>query len=197
LKTNAIKFSGLAVIGIIMGLLTGYLRSFNPRSLWTFSDIAGRYGFWILTVSVIALLLTSARKAAIGSFIYMVFMCISYYTYLYIKKNVIYMKQFVFWICFALLASGMAYLINCTKDKKYKYRQMIKVIPLLSLAIEGLNMVVFVLRYKTNLFQALIDCLGFIILSIMMTKKENNKGKFIPSVVSILISVPIVIYLCT
>jgi hypothetical protein len=107
------------------------------------------------------------------------------------------MKQFVFWICFALLTSGMAYLINRTKDEKYKYRQIIKVIPLLSLAIEGLNMVVCVLRYKTNLFQALVDCFGFIILSIMMARKENNKGKFIPSAVSILISVPIVIYLST
>jgi hypothetical protein len=197
LKVKTIKFSGLAVIGIIIGLLTGYLRSYNPRSLWTFSDVAGRYGFWILTVSVIALLSTTARKAAIGSFVYMLFMCIAYYTYLYICKNVAYMKQFVFWICFALLTSGMAYLINRTKDEKYKYRRMVKVIPLLSLAIEGLNMVVCVLRYKTNLFQALVDCFGFIILSIMMARKENNKGKFIPSAVSILISVPIVIYLST
>jgi hypothetical protein len=159
--------------------------------------MAGRYGFWILTVSVIALLLATAREAAIGSFIYMLFMCITYYMYLYIYKNVVYMKQFLFWICFALLTSGMAYLMNRTKDEKYKYRQVIKVIPLLSLAIEGLNMVVFVLRYKTNLFQALVDCFGFIILSIMMARKENNKDKFIPSAVSILISVPIVIFLCT
>ena len=166
------------LIGIGVGMLTGYLRAYNPASFWAFSDIAGRYGFWIFTVSLIAYFAENKKAARINSFVYMFCMCLAYYGYLYDVKGFLYVKQFIFWCIFAVIAAGYAMLIRDAKNHQRRRDRVICVIPLSLLAIEFMEMLYFFARSQTNFFQLIVDFAGAVVLGILFLRKRQNKYKF-------------------
>lgn len=160
--------------GMLVGILTGYLRAFSPMSFWCFSDLAARYGFWILTVSMIGYFSGNRRKAMVNSLLYMITMCIFYYGYLYVDKGVLYIRQFVFWVLFSVFAAFYASLINKEKYQQMKYGFLIKCIPILLLVIEFVDTMLLFVGYRTNFMQMLIDFSGVVVLSVLFMRKKGE-----------------------
>lgn len=173
-KKDVLSLGLWSIIGIGVGILTGYLRAFNPMSFWSFSDIAGRYGFWIFTVSLIAHLSNNKRNAGVHSFLYMIFMCIAYYGYLYLTKGFLYKKQFLLWGIFSVVASGYAVLIRIARDNQRKRDIAICVIPLTLLGIELMNMIYLFIQWHTSFLQVLIDFVGVITLGYLFSKGKQK-----------------------
>lgn len=159
------------IVGILIGVLTGFLRSFNSFSLFSFSDIAGKYGFWILTVSLIAFFSKNKRSAFVNSFLYMFSMCVSYYTYLYLSSSFLYLKEFILWGIFSFIASIYAIYLNKNEGK------FISLIPIFLLSLEFSYVFVLLIKYHTNLFQFLVDFIGIIILLILYMKNKDSEFK--------------------
>lgn len=175
-KKDVLSLGLWSIIGIGIGILTGYLRAFNSMSFWTFSDIAGRYGFWIFTVSLIAYLSNNKKNAGVHSFLYMIFMCIAYYGYLYLTKGFLYKKQYLLWGLFSIAASGYAILIRIARDNQRKRDIVICVIPLTLLGIELINMLYIFIQWHTNFLQVLIDFVGVITMGYLFSKGKQKKN---------------------
>ncbi|MBR7020572.1 MAG: hypothetical protein IKI15_05915 [Lachnospiraceae bacterium] len=170
------------LVGIAVGILTGYLRGFSPygpMAFWMFSDLAGRYGFWVFSVSVIAYIAKNEKEAGITDFAYMFAMCIAYYTYLYMHKGILYKKEFVFWTFFAALAAGYAVLLRVAKEKERKRDLVVCVIPLALLGIEFLQMVYFLYSYGTNVFLLVVDFVGVVTTGVLFQRNRTGKSKAI------------------
>lgn len=181
----------LSIAGIGAGIMAGYLRSFSPMSFWSVSDIAGRYGFWILTVSLIAFFSESAKKAGLHGFLYMAFMCAAYYGYLYLVKDLLYVKQFIFWIIFAVIASAYSVLLRIAKGKQRKRDIAVCVIPISLIGIEFMDVLYNFLHYQTNFLQLLIDFIGVIVLSFLFSKGKLKKSRFAILGISFLIIIAV------
>jgi len=184
------------ISGLVIGVVTGYFRAWHPMSLWGFSDLAGKYGFWILTVSLIAYTAAKPILALVNSLEYMICMCITYYLYLYFFKNTAYIKLFFLWACFASFVSWIAYLLNRAKLNQRKYDFLIYCLPLILLGIEGFDMLGNLLRYKTDLFQTMIDLAGFVILAVLFSRTRNHKERGLMFGISFAVIIPVAVYLC-
>lgn len=181
-KSLFVAFGIYIILGVAIGILTGYLRGFPPYgslAFWMFSDLAGRYGFWIFSVSLIAYIAKNEKEAGITSFAYMLAMCIAYYTYLYMHKGILYKKEFVFWTFFAVFAAGCAVLIRVAKEKERKRDLAVCVVPLALLGIEFLQMVYFLYSYGTNVFQLIIDFIGVVTIGALFQHNRTRKSKAI------------------
>lgn len=174
-KIMKLKKTIWILIGLLAGLLTGYVRGFHPMSFWTLSDLAAKYGFWIFTVSLIAYFAKEEKEARLHSFFYMAAMCISYYGYLYFVKNRFYGKQFLFWVLFAIAASVYAGFIKKAADVGGKYEVIICSIPIILLGIEFADLCKLFLSYHTNFLQLVIDLAGVITLFLLFMKKKDGK----------------------
>lgn len=64
------KYIKWLFIGLIVGIITAYLRGFNSSTFWSLSVIAGRFGFWIFTVSLIAYYSKNKKDAFINNLFY-------------------------------------------------------------------------------------------------------------------------------
>lgn len=187
------KFS-FVVMGILIGIITGYLRTFSPMSFWTFSDLAARYGFWIFSVSLISIMANHKKDAFINSFLYMIFMCISYYLFLYFKNDIFYWKQFSMWLIFSIFAAFYGYLLN--KNKYEKGNIFVCSMPIVLLGIELMDLLKIFINWHTNFMQLMIDLVGFIILFMMLIKdKDKNYVKIMVFLTFGMIAIVCVIFL--
>lgn len=164
-----IKKFGMIVIGIVIGLVTGYTRSFNPISFWAFSDLAARYGFWILTVTLIAITAENQKDAWLSSFLYMAFMCVSYYLFLYAKNGIFYGKQFILWLAFSVVAAFYSGLLS------QKRNAFLCSVPMILLGIEGLDLLDVFVKWRSNFMQLMIDLVGFVLLFVLFAKNQDKK----------------------
>lgn len=164
-----IKKFGMIVIGIVAGLITGYTRRFHPMSFWAFSDLAARYGFWILTVTLISITAENKKDAWLSSFLYMAFMCVSYYLFLYAKNGIFYGKQFILWLAFSVFAAFYSGLLNKRRNA------FLCSVPMILLGIEGLDLVSNFIKWHTNFMQLMIDFLGFVLLFMLFAKNQDKK----------------------
>lgn len=171
---SKIKYFVWIIGGVFIGLLTGYLRGFRSDSFWALSDIAGRYGFWIFTVSLIGAFAPNKKEAFINSFLYMFFMCVSYYMFLYCNKGIFYGKQLILWGIFAVLAAVYAFFLRKMRKKQNQYSVLICSIPIILLGIEGMNMLLLLIKYHTNFFQFVVDGIGTAVLTVLFVKKKEK-----------------------
>ena len=60
---NILKTVFIMLLGALVGIITGYTRSYHSFSFWAFSDFSNKFGFWITTVSIIAVFSKSKKLA--------------------------------------------------------------------------------------------------------------------------------------
>lgn len=167
----------IMLLGAFVGIITGYTRSYHPFSFWAFSDLADKYGFWIISVSIIAICSKNAKNAVLNTFLYMIFMCVFYYGYLYIEKDVLYIKQLILWMGFSVGASIYSGIINEVNNKTSKKRFIINAVPLIMLFLELIFVAEMFVLYRTNFMQVIIDIIGIVILAFLFIYKKSKTKK--------------------
>lgn len=80
-KLEDTKKSYIKVIffGLIIGIITELLNLLPNSDLLGLSSIAGTFGFWIFTTTIIIYLSCSNKNAMFNTFFYLASMCCSFY----------------------------------------------------------------------------------------------------------------------
>lgn len=171
---KVLNIMAIILLGSLVGIITGYTRSYHPFSFWAFSDLADKYGFWIISVSIIAICSKNTKNAVLNTCLYMMFMCVFYYGYLYIEKDVLYIKQLILWMGFSVVASIYSGIINEVNNKASKKRFIINAVPLVVLFLELFFVAKMFVLYRTNFMQLIIDIVGMIILVFLFIYKKSK-----------------------
>lgn len=167
----------MVLIGIGMGLLTGYLRSFSSHSFWAFSDIAGRYGVWIFTVALIPCFARTIRTTRIYTFTYLISMCLAYYGYLYLAKGILYIKELLFWSAFTVITTIFVKYLFLGREQKLEKGYIVNAIPVILLSIEAISMIENFVEYRTNFLQMCVDIVAVVVLYFAYNQDKVYKRK--------------------
>lgn len=167
----------LIIIGSLVGILTGYLRSFNPNSFLSLSDIASKYGFWIVTVSLIPCFAKSVKKARIYTLEYLLSMCIAYYSYLLVVNDIFYFKQLLFWCIFSIITMLFVKYMYLGLRKEIDRSYLILLIPLILLSLEILSLLNNFITYKTHFLQLAFDVFGYVVLLFLFYNNWQERAK--------------------
>lgn len=182
------------LIGIFVGCLCRSADFFPADTLWSFSSIQTLFGFWIITNTVIVLLSTSNICAGISSFLYMFGMTLSFYGLQAILGMFIPMFSGGFrlslFVMFTVLSipCAVAAFILYYWNRDHIFNSILYSLPVGALASETIAISIYFLKYRTFLFQLLMDGVGVIVFLLMLLPKARSKGLYIiASIISTLV----------
>lgn len=163
------------VVGIVLGLASGYLTCYSPDTFLSLPDVAIFYGFWILLVCITAYTVNNLKDALLLPLMGMAAMHLSYYAFMYFVKRVPGSMHTMFWALFLIFAAGYSGLLfrERTAKKAMKIGFIITALPLSVLYMEAVYLVKQFVLGGTHFPQMLFDVLSAVVLTaIFITKRD-------------------------
>lgn len=183
------RYSTVFLIGLFVGCICRLLDYCPSDSLWGFSSIQTLLGFWIITNTIIVLLSTSNKCAAISSFLYMFGMTLSFYGLQAILGMFIPLFSGGFrtslFILFTLLSipCAIAAYILYYWNKENAFASLLYSLPVAALASETVAIFYYLLQHNTFLFQLIMDIVGVIAFGIIFFKRVKYRKIYIVGIV--------------
>lgn len=164
----------ISCIGAIVGMITAYLRPFSANTFWSLSDIVNCGGFWVTSVCLIIYFSKDRLQAGINSFLYLLFMNLTYYLSLYFNLDIFYLKQLIFWCFVTIICFFMAQIVFKGKDN-CKYSSLINSLYQSVLILETISLLTVFINWKTHFLQLIFNIVSIIILYFMYNQTFEKK----------------------
>ena len=164
------------IIGILVGIICVLLRPFSPNSFWSLSDIINCWGFWITSVCLLVYFAKGKKEAGINTFTYLMSMNVVYYIGLYLRIDIIYWKQLVFWGTASVVCIFLSRLVFLGKTD-HKWAGVFNACYQSVLTIELISLVEVFAIWRTHFIQLLFDVLSIPVL-LFLYNRTNKKRMF-------------------
>lgn len=196
-KLEDTKKSYIKVIffGLIIGVITELLNLLPNSDLLGLSSIAGTFGFWIFTTTIIIYLSCSNKNAMFNTFFYLASMCCSFYLLQsiidFLTPNIqvtgfIQWSHLIFWTSISVLCGIVAYVLYYW-NKDTKFSSILYALPVAGMLIDTVNNCLKFYYSRIQLVSSILDILFLGILAVILIKKSKNKIVFIITAIIIAI----------
>ena len=184
---NYRKPAVIFLIGISSGIVCRLSDLFPYESLWSLSSIATLFGFWIASVSVIAMYSTSHKAAFVNTFLYLFGMTLAFYALKYLlglfapqfdNDGAFQTKLFLVYTGLSLLCGLGSFALYFWNDARW-YSSILCALPVGALLAEGIACGIVLFSKHMLLGQTIFDLMTAAWFSIVLGKKAPNKRMFL------------------
>lgn len=186
-KSKSIDIISL-LLGLSAGIVTELLNLLPNNDLFGFSSIAGSFGFWIFSTTLVIYFSRSNINAFFNTVFYLGGMCISYYLlqgifdYITPNKTVEHFLQWshlFFWLGATLLCGVIAFILYFWNGTNKYLNSFLCALPVAGMLSDTINNTLKFMYSGTQLFQLILDVVFLVVLLALLFKKSRNKLIFI------------------
>lgn len=189
IKLQDTKRSYLCVVafGFIVGLVTELVNLLPHDDLLGASSIAGSFGFWIFTTTLVIHLSCSNKNAMLNTFLYLAFMCCGFYLLqgiiVYFTPNVTVdgvfeWDHFIYWLLASVVCAVTAFVLWFW-NKGGALGSILYALPVAGMLIDTVNNCLKFYYSRTQLLQAAMDVVFLVIMLVIFVRKADVKALFI------------------
>ncbi len=192
LKDTKKSYIVVVIFGFVVGIITELVNLLPNNDLWGLSSIAGAFGFWIFSTTIIIYLSSSNKNAMINAFLYLTNMCIGYYLLQGIidlinptitVDKIFQWDHLFYWIGISILCGIVAYILYFWNNDKKIYSSFLYALPVAGMFSDTVNNCLKFHYSHTQLLQTILDIVFLTILFILFFKKSNKKVIYIATIV--------------
>ena len=192
-KSNMRTFILPFIIGIVLGIIAKFTDGRDFLYYFpVFADIMGRFGIWVWTAAIIAILSKTALFAAVRSFVFFIGMLCAYYGYTVLCLNFFPKSQMILWGAIAMVTPFCGFLIWHIQ-KECPYTNFISSLPFIIFFTEW-YLTAFTVRdwaFDTARDELLLGiaylCFTFSLLAVVPTNKKRLFSLFYGLLLSIIL----------
>ncbi len=197
IKLHDTKKSYMKVIifGLIIGIVTESVNLLPNNDGLGLSSIAGTFGFWIFTTTLVIHLSCSNKNAMMNTFLYLASMCCSFYLLQggikFFTPNVtvdglIEWSHLFFWIMISIVCGIVAYILYYWNQNNL-FSNILYALPVAGMLIDTVNNCLKFYYSYTQFFGVILDVIFLMIMFCLFLKKSNKKIIFIITVLFVAI----------
>lgn len=197
IKLHDTKKSYMKVIifGLIIGIVTELVNLLPNNDGLGLSSIAGTFGFWIFTTTLVIHLSCSNKNAMMNTFLYLASMCCSFYLLQggikFFTPNVtvdglIEWSHLFFWIMISIVCGIVAYILYYWNQNNL-FSNILYALPVAGMLIDTVNNCLKFYYSHTQFFGVILDVIFLMIMFCLFLKKSNKKIIFIITVLFVAI----------
>ncbi len=197
IKLHDTKKSYMKVIifGLIIGIVTELVNLLPNNDGLGLSSIAGTFGFWIFTTTLVIYLSCSNKNAMMNTFLYLASMCCSFYLLQggikFFTPNVtvdglIEWSHLFFWIMISIVCGIVAYILYYWNQNNL-FSNILYALPVAGMLIDTVNNCLKFYYSHTQFFGVILDVIFLMIMFCLFLKKSNKKIIFIITVLFVAI----------